>query len=128
MARHSGKNGLVKFGVNSVAALDSFDIEETIGEVDITAAGDDWRDHDTTYAEWSGTISLKLDHAGTGQNTRAGDEVAFEGYTEGDASGKVYLSGTATVTGHSVSSPHDGVVTRTYTIKGKGELAIETVA
>lgn len=128
MARHTGKDGLVKFGVNTVAALDSFDVEEQIGEQDLTAAGDTWRSHGTTYKEWSGTVTLKADWAGTGQTARAGDEVAFEGYTEGDGSGKVYLSGTATITGHSVSSPHDGAVTRTYTLKGTGELSIETVA
>lgn len=128
MARHTGKNGTVTLGSDSVVALTGFDIEETVGESDFTAAGDSWRTHGITFKEWSGTINMNADWDAAGQSLRAGDEVTFEGYTEGNSSGRTYLSGTCTITSHSVDSPFDGNVTRSYSIKGQGELSVETVA
>jgi len=128
MARHTGKNGTVTLASNAVVALTGFDIEETVDVTDFTAAGDTWRTHGTTYKGWSGTINMLADWGATGQDLRVGDEVAFDGYTEGNASGKTYLSGTCTITSHSVDSPFDGNVTRTYSIQGQGELTVETVA
>ena len=127
MARHSGKNGIVKFGGTAVGSLVSWDIEETSGEVDLTAAGDTWETHDTTYKSWSGSVTVRLDHEAAGNQTpRAGDTVAFNGYTEGDAVGKKYFSGNATVVSHTADSPHDGPVMRTYRLKGNGALTVAT--
>lgn len=127
MARHTGKNGTVKVGGTDIAGLVSFDITEEISVEDITAAGDTWEDHDTTLKKWSGSITMRLDHAGTGQDLRAGDEIAFQGYTEGDASGKTYLSGTATVTSHGITHEYKSTVERSYSIVGKGALSSATV-
>ncbi|MFW5655814.1 MAG: hypothetical protein ACOCYW_09270, partial [Roseicyclus sp.] len=105
MGRHTGKNGTVTLGDGAVVAVTGFDIEETVGETDFTAAGDSWRTHGTTFKEWSGTVNMLADWGATGQDLRAGDEVAFEGYTEGNSSGRTYLSGTCTITSHGVDSP-----------------------
>lgn len=127
MGRHTGKNGTVTLGDGAVVAVTGFDIEETVGTTDFTAAGDSWRTHGTTFKEWSGTVNMLADWGATGQDLRAGDEVAFEGYTEGNSSGRTYLSGTCTIASHGVDSPFDGNVTRTYSIEGQGELSVETV-
>lgn len=127
MARHSGKNGSVKLGAATVIALRSWDIEETVGEADLTAAGDEWETHQTLQKSWSGNISMVLDHAAAGQTVRAGDSLAFEGYTETEAQGVTYYSGTISITSHGVDSPYDGTVTRTYAFKGNGALTSAVV-
>lgn len=128
MARHTGKNGKVKNGTSVIDGLVSFDITEKVGTQDLSAAGDPWRSHDTTIKEWSGSITLRLDHAAAAnQILRAGDSIGFEGYTEGDAAGKTYLSGTATVTDHGVEVSFEGEVARKYSIMGNGALDVAVV-
>lgn len=129
MARHSGKNAVVKIGSNVIDGLVSFNIDEGAGTVDLSAAGDGWEDHDTILKNWSGSITLRLDHdAAANQSLRAGDQITFEGYTEGEGSGKSFLAGTATIEGNSVSTSFNGESAREYTIKGKGVLSVSQVA
>lgn len=129
MARHSGKNFVVKNGSDVIDGGVSFDIDEGVGTSDTTAAGDAWDGHDTTTKNWSGTITLRLDHAsGANQTLRAGDSITFEGYTEGEGSGKTFLSGTATVESHSVSASYNDTVSRDYSLKGNGALSVSVVA
>lgn len=129
MGRHSGKNAVVKNGTDVIGGLVSFDIEETIGEVELGAATDDWSDHDTTLKGWTLSLQFRLDHdAAANQGLRAGDVIAFEGYTEGDASGKTYWSGNATVLSHKIATSYDGETVREFSLKGKGALASAAVA
>lgn len=128
MARHSGKNGLVKHGANSVSGLVSWDLEEVTGDVGLTAAGDTWESHDPTYKGWSGSITLrKDDDVASNQSLRAGDVVSLSLYTEGDSTGKKFFSGSATIVSHGVGSPHDSDVNRSYRFKGNGALTESTV-
>jgi hypothetical protein len=127
MARHSGKNAKVKAGSNFIGGIDGFEITEEVGDTDLTAAGDTFETHDTLFARWTLNIDLKLDHSDTGQGLRAGDSVAFEGYTEGDGTGKKYLAGTASVLSHTVTTSKDGATVRRYQCKGNGALSIEAV-
>jgi hypothetical protein len=127
MARHSGKNAIVKNGTAVIDGLVNFDIEETISDIDLTAAGDSWQSHDTGIPGWTMSFSLKLDHdAAANQTLRAGDTITFQGYTEGDATGKTYWSGTATVLSHKQGAAFEGEATREYSCKGKGALSSAT--
>ena len=129
MARHSGKNLKVSVGGNFIDGCRSFNFDESAANADLTAAGDGWEDHDPTQNSWSGTIDMVLDHdAAANQTLRAGDVIAVAGYTEGDASGKTYLNGTASVESHSPGASYNGEATRQYSLKGKGALSITTVA
>jgi hypothetical protein len=128
MARHTGKNGVVKVGGTAVDSLVGFDITEQVKVEDTTAALDDWEDHETTTKSWSGSVTLRASHGADGQTLRAGDLIAFEGYTESDATGKTYLSGNATVADHALTHSYDSVVERKYSITGKGALSVEEVA
>ena len=127
MARHSGKNGLVKLAAGAVVALTGWDIEESVSTIDLTAVGDSSKSHTTDIGGWSGSIKMNADHAAAGQTLRAGDSVAFEGYTEGSAVGKTFFSGTITILTHGVDSPMDGAVTRSYSFEGNGDLTIAAV-
>lgn len=129
MARHSGKNGTIKNGTDELDGLVSWDISEKVGDVDLSAAGDAWRDHDTTIKEWDGSITLRLDHeAAAKQTLRAGDVISFMGYTEGDGTGKTYYSGSATIIDHGIDLTYDGEVSRKYSFKGKGALSVAVVS
>ncbi|MGV6848555.1 MAG: hypothetical protein ACWA5A_09270 [Marinibacterium sp.] len=127
MGRHTGKDGIVKFDSGAVEGLMKWTLSENAPTADTTAAGDAWEDHDTLIPNWNGTIELRADHTGSGQDTRAGAVIAIELYSEGDTSGKTYWSGSATIEEHGLDSPYDNTVSRTYSFKGKGPLARATV-
>ena len=108
MSRHSGKNGRVKVATEVVAHLVSWSFEESANTVDLGSADDEFAEFDSTTKQWTGSMSFRLDHdAAARQTIRAGDVVAVEFYSEGDASGKTYWSGNAVVTSHGVESAHD---------------------
>ena len=128
MARHNGSGGIVKHGTAVLDGLTNWTIDETVDRSDSSAAGDTWKDHVTGLKGWSGTIDLRLDHdIAANQTLRAGDPVALELYSEGDATGKSFFQGQATITDVGVQSPHNDVVSRRYSFEGKGALSITTV-
>jgi hypothetical protein len=123
------KDAVVKVGGTAIDGLRSFEFEESVGDVDLTAAGDSWQDHDTGIPGWTATASFLLDHvSGSGQTLRAGDVITVEGYTEGDASGRTYWTGSASVLSHKLGGSYDGESTRDYSLKGKGALTSAAVA
>ncbi|MFY0619023.1 hypothetical protein [Shimia sp.] len=128
MGRHSGNNGVVKLGPTAVVALTGWDLDETAGTIDVTAIGDTSRRIVPDISEWKGSIKMNADHGADGQTLRAGDVVAFEGYTEGDASGKYFYSGSILITSNGVDAPFKGAVTRSYSFEGDGALSIAQVA
>ena len=126
--RYSGKNVKVKVGAVFLDGVLSMDIDETVSESDTTAAGETWETHVTHQMAWTGSITLHDDRAAAANQTlRAGDSLAIEGYGEGDASGKTYVSGTATVTSNGLSVSHNGTAARKYALKGNGALSEATV-
>ena len=128
MARHNLKNMVVKNGADVIDGVRSLEIEETVSDVDLTAAGDAWQDHDTGIPGWTASMMVLLDHeSAANQTLRAGDVITFSGYTEGDASGKTYWSGSASVLSHKLGGSFDGEATRDYSLKGKGALSSATV-
>lgn len=128
MARHSGKNGKVKAGANTIAHVTNWSIDESVNIADLTSADDTWATNDAGKKSWSGSMTFRLDHdAGSNQDLRAGDVVTLELYSEGDASGKTYYSGSAIIAQHGVASPYDNAAERTYSFTGTGALSIATV-
>lgn len=129
MARHTLKNMIAKHGANTLDGARQMDIEETVSDTDLTAAGDTWQDHETGIPGWTGTLSMLLDHDGAAnQSLRAGDVITFSGYTEGDAAGKTFMSGSASVLSHKLGGSYNGEATREYSLKGKGALSISVVS
>lgn len=127
--RHTLKNAVVTLDGNVVDGVRSLEFEETVGDVDLTAAGDGWADHDTLIPSWTGSVSLLLDHDPVANQTlRAGAVIDLEGYTEGDGVGKTYWTGRASVGTHKLGGSYDGEGTREYSLKGKGALSSAVVA
>lgn len=130
MATHTGSEGTVKVGANAIAEIRSFSIEETADTLEDTTMGDTARTYKSSLTAFSGSLDVFWDETDTtGQGALTiGAEVTLNLYPEGDTSGDTYLTGTAIVTGRSVSSSFDGLVEMSISVQGTGALSQTTVA
>ena len=129
MATHAGSEGTVKVGSDAIAEIRSFSIEETADTLEDTSMGDSARTYKPSLTSFSGSVDVFLDEtdtAGQGGLT-IGAEVTLNLYPEGDTAGDTYLSGSAIVTGRSVSSSFDGLVEMSISVQGNGALTQTTV-
>ena len=130
MATHTGSEGTVKVGANAIAEIRSYSIEQTADTVEDTTMGDSYRTHKTTLKAWSGTVDVFWDETDTtGQSALVvGSEVTANFYPEGSSTGDAYMTGTAIVTGKTVSASFDGMVESTITLQGTGALTRTTAS
>jgi len=129
MATHAGSEGTVKVGSDAIAEIRSFSIEETADTLEDTSMGDSARTYKPSLTSFSGSVDVfwdESDTAGQGGLT-IGAEVTLNLYPEGDTAGDTYLSGSAIVTGRSVSSSFDGLVEMSISVQGTGALTQTTV-
>ena len=128
MATHLGKEGTVQVGSNSIAEIRGFSIDETIDTVEDTSMGDNSKTYLASIKDFSGSVDVLFDETDTnGQTALAvGSSVTLNFAPEGTASGDVKLTGTAIVTGKSVTSSFDGLVESTITVQGTGGLTTTT--
>jgi predicted secreted protein len=129
MATHTGSEGTVKVGSNVIAEIRSFSIEETADTLEDTTMGDTARTYKSSLTSYSGSLDVFWDETdATGQGALTiGAEVTLAMYPEGDATGDTYLTGTAIVTGRSISSSFDGLVEMSISVQGTGALTSTTV-
>jgi len=129
MATHKGSEGTVKVGANAVAEIRSYSIEETGDTIETTSMGDAARTYTSSLTSWSGSVDVFWDETDTtGQGALSvGTEIVLNVYPEGDASGDTYYSGSAIVTGVSISGSFDGLVEASISFQGTGVLANPTV-
>jgi len=121
MARHTGDSGKITLDGTQVLLVTSFDVTDTSEIVDATAIDDGADVFLPSKGSWSGTVNFQIDWAnGSGQDVSSGDQVAFVGYTEGDAVGKMALSGTAIVREVAYSTGLKTVSTGTLSLQGTG--------
>ena len=129
MATHTGSEGTVKVGSNAIAEIRSFSIEEQADTLDDTTMGDTARTFKSSLTSFSGSVDVLWDETDTsGQGALTiGASVTLNLYPEGDATGDTYLTGSAIVTGRSISSSYDGLVEMSITVQGNGALTSTTV-
>ena len=129
MATHTGSEGTVKVGANTIAEIRSYSIEETSDTVEDTSMGDTYRTHKTTLKSFSGSVDVFWDETDTtGQGALSvGSEVTINFYPEGSDSGDTYYSGSAIVTSKSITGSFDGMVESSISIQGTGALTSTTV-
>ena len=129
MATHAGSEGTVKSGANDIAEIRSFSLEESADTIEDTTMGDTSRTYLTGLKTFSGSVDVFWDETDTnGQVSFAvGSSVTLAVYPEGDTSGDTYYSGTAIVTGRTITSSFDGMVEAFFTLQGTGALAAATV-
>lgn len=136
MATFTGQAGALSVNAVNVAEITSFTIDHTVNTIEATAMGDEYRSYKTGMKEWSGSADVLFDDAtlvdGLGTvligNTAGGDSngaaVAIIAYPAGNTSGAPKLTGNVFVTGFSVASEMEGMVTATVSFQGDGILAI----
>nr|BAR29261.1 Phage major tail protein 2 [uncultured Mediterranean phage uvMED]BAR29304.1 Phage major tail protein 2 [uncultured Mediterranean phage uvMED]BAR29323.1 Phage major tail protein 2 [uncultured Mediterranean phage uvMED]BAR29365.1 Phage major tail protein 2 [uncultured Mediterranean phage uvMED]BAR29406.1 Phage major tail protein 2 [uncultured Mediterranean phage uvMED] len=128
MATHLGKEGTVQVGSNAIGEIRGFSIDETIDTVEDTSMGDSSKSYLASIKDFSGSVDVLYDEADTnGQTALAvGSSVTLNFAPEGSDSGDVKLTGTAIVTGKSITSTFDGLVESTITVQGTGGLTTTT--
>ena len=130
MANHKGSEGTVHVGTSAVAEIRSYNISETSDTVEDTTMGDAARTYKTSLTSFSGSVSCYWDEADTNGQVAltVGSEVTIKFYPEGNSSGDTYLTGSAIVTGKTVTGSFDGMVEASITLQGTGALSTTTVA
>lgn len=129
MATHTGSEGLIKIGANTLGELRSYSLETTADTIEDTSLGDAARTYKTGLTAWSGTASLYFDEVDTAQIAlTVGSEITISVYFEGATAGDKYYTGTAIVTAKSVSGSFDGLVESAISFTGTGTLTLSTAS
>ena len=130
MATHTGSEGTVKVGINAIAEIRSYSVEQTADTVEDTTMGDSWRTHKTTLRSWTASVDCFWDETDTnGQGALSvGTEVTLNLYPEGATTGDAYLTGTGIVTGKTINASFDGMVESSISVQGTGTLTTGTAA
>ena len=128
MATHTGSEGTIKVGSDTVGELRSFSLESTAETIEDTSMGDTSRTYKVGLKTFTGTASVFFDETDTAQNALvAGAEITLNVYPEGASSGDTYYSGSAIVTGRTINSSFDGMVEAEISFQGTGALTTSTV-
>lgn len=129
MATHKGQEGTVKIGANAIAEVRSYSIEETADTVEDTVMGDTARTFLPSLTSWSGSVDVFWDETDTtGQGAAdVGSSITLNLYPEGSTTGDVYYTGTAIVTGKTVTGSFDGMIEASISFQGTGALTESTV-
>ncbi len=129
MATHAGSEGTVKSGSDAIAEIRSYSLEETADTLEDTTMGDSSRTYLPSLKTFSGSVDVfwdETDTSGQGSFT-VGSSVTLAIYPEGDTAGDTYYSGSAIVTGKTITGSFDGMVEATFTLQGTGALTETTV-
>jgi len=129
MATHKGSEGLIKVGSATVAEVKSYSLEESADTIETTKMGDAARTYLPSLTSFSGSIDCFWDETDTsGQVALAvGASVTLVFYPEGADSGDTYYSGTALVTGKTITGSFDGMVEASISVQGTGAITTTTV-
>jgi hypothetical protein len=129
MANHTGSEGVVKVGANTVAEVRDWSLSETADTIEDTSMGDSARTRKTGLTSASGSISAFWDESDTtGQGAMTvGSEVTLNLYPEGATSGDTYASLSAIITEAGVSASFDGMVEATFSFESNGAVTWGTV-
>ena len=128
MATHTGSEGTIKIGANTLGELRSFTLESTAETIEDTSMGDTSRTYKVGLKTFTGTASVFFDETDTAQPSLvAGAEITINMYPEGASSGDTYYTGSAIVTGRTINSSFDGMVEMEISYQGTGALTESTV-
>jgi hypothetical protein len=129
MATHTGSEGTIKIGANTLGELRSFSLETTGATIETSNMGTTARTYKAGLTSWTGTASLFWDELDTAQTAcTVGSEITIAVYPEGATAGDKYYTGTAIITGKSVSASFDGLVESSISFQGTGNLSFSTAS
>jgi predicted secreted protein len=131
MANHTGSEGVVKIGANTVAEVRSYSISETADTIEDTSMGDSARTYKSVLKSFSGSMDVFWDETDSAQIAMVvGAQVTLALYPEGASSGvsEKYLTGDVIITGKTINGSFDGMVESSITFQGTGALTLSTLA
>lgn len=129
MATHTGSEGTLKVGANTIGEIRSFSISESADTLEDTSMGDAARTYKPSLTTFTGSVDVFWDEADSGQMAMTvGASITFSAYPEGATAGDKYYTGTAIVTGLTINSSFDGMVEASMTLQGTGALTLSTAA
>ena len=129
MATHTGSEGTIKVGSDTVGEIRSYSLSETADTIEDTTMGDSSRTYKTGLKSFSGSVDVFWDETDAGQTALSvGSSVTFNVYPEGATTGDKYFTGTALVTGLTVNGSSDGMVEASLTLQGTGALSLSTAS
>lgn len=129
MATHTGSEGTIKVGSDTVGEIRSYSISETADTIEDTSMGDASRTYKTGLKSFTASVDVFWDEADTGQTAlTVGSSVTLNVYPEGATTGDKYFTGSAIVTGLTVNGSFDGMVEASLTLQGTGALSLSTAS
>lgn len=130
MAKHTGVDGVVKVGTNTVAEVRDWSVNETADTIEDTTMNDTSKTFQAGLKSWNGSLNAFWDETDTtGQEAlTVGSSATLNLYPEGATTGDIYYYGTAIVTSVGIANPTNGMVTRSIGFQGSGALTKGTAA
>jgi len=130
MATHTSASGVIKVGSNAIAEITSYSLEYSSDTVEDTVIGDSARTYKPTLKSFTASVDAFWDETDTNGQVAlvVGTEVTFSIYPEGDTSTDTYYTGSAIITGRTISSSTGEMITASFTLQGTGDLTTDTVA
>lgn len=128
MATHTGSEGTVKIGSDTLGEIRSYTIESTGETIEDSTMGDSARTYKAGLTTFTASFEVYFDETDTAQNAvDAGASITFSVYPEGDTAGDTYYTGSGIVTGRSITASFDGMVEMSLSVQGTGALTETTV-
>jgi len=127
MANHTGSEGVVKIGTNTISEVRSFTITETGDTIEDSTMGDASRTYKAGMKTFTGSVVCFWDETDTAQIAlTVGASVTLNLYPEGTTTGDKYYTGSVLVTSIERSAAFDGMVETTFSFQGTGTLTLST--
>ena len=129
MGTHKGSEGFVKVGSATIAEVKSYSLEESADTIETTKMGDAARSYLPSLTSFSGSVDCFWDETDTAGQVALtpGASVTLVFYPEGADAGDTYYSGTALVTGKTITGSFDGMVEASISVQGTGAITATTV-
>lgn len=128
MATHTGSEGTVKIGSDTLGEIRSYTVESTGETIEDSSMGDTARTYKAGLTTFTASFEVYFDETDTAQNAvDAGSSITFSVYPEGADSGDTYYTGSGIVTGRSITASFDGMVEMSLSVQGSGALTETTV-
>lgn len=130
MATHSGHEGVVKLGSNTIAEVVGFSVDNTGDVFEDTALADTAKTYIAGQSGWTASVECHWDETDTNGQVAmtVGATVTLNLYPEGATTGDIYYSGSAIITSISRSVAIGSTVKASYSMQGTGALTTSTAA
>lgn len=124
MAKHVGRNGILKSGATTIAHIRNWSFTEASPQIDLTAMGDSFADQAAGLPAISGSFELLLDPSDAGQQTIVnGAEFVLSLYIDGEGTDDWYYIVSIAITEISRTGSFDGAVTASVSWVGRSVVA-----